>query len=237
MDYEPTYRIFSIGDSAITIDFGSVIDETVNTKVLALFKRLQQHPFAGMIEAVPAYSSLSIFYNVVALKKSVSANKIVSEWMKEEADRFIRQYSEIDMPPSVIMNIPVCYDEEFGIDLPQASKEKNLSIEEIIRMHCGRRYRVFMLGFLPGFPYMGEVDEKIAMPRKSQPRPVAAGSVAIAGRQTGIYSLASPGGWSIVGRTPLKLFDSGKEQPTLLNAGDTVEFYPISKEEFLKMQL
>ena len=153
--------------------------------------------------------------------------------MQEEADKFMRQHIEIDSGSSVIMNIPVCYDEEFGVDLQRIVEEKKLSKDEVIRLHCGKQYRVFMLGFLPGFPYMGEVDEKIAMPRKSEPKAVAAGSVAIAGRQTGIYPLASPGGWSVIGRTPLKLFDPEKERPTLLNAGDTVEFYSISKEEFL----
>ena len=236
MNYKSSYRIFSLGDSALTIDFGNVIDETINKRILALFKQLQQHPLPGMIEVVPAYSSLSIFYDVVALRKNVSHHNTVNEWMQREADKFMQQHIEIDPGSSTIMNIPVCYDEEFGTDLQQIAKEKKLSKEEIIRFHCSKQYRVFMLGFLPGFPYMGEVDEKIAMPRKSQPRQVAAGSVAIAGGQTGIYPLASPGGWSVIGRTPLKLFDPEKEKPSLLNAGDTVEFYSISKEDFLKMQ-
>jgi inhibitor of KinA len=236
MNLEPAYRIYSLGDSAITIDFGNVIDESINKKVLALFQRLQKHPLPGMIEAVPAYSSLSVFYDVIKLRKNISPNITVREWMQEMVNKFMQQNIESELESSVVMKIPVCYDEEFGIDLRQIAEEKKLSREEIIRLHCGKQYRVFMLGFLPGFPYMGEVDEKIAMPRKSQPRPVVAGNVAIAGRQTGIYPLASPGGWSVIGRTPLKLFDSQKEKPTLLNAGDTVEFYAISKEKFLTYQ-
>ncbi len=190
-----------------------------------------------MIEAVPAYSSLSIFYDVFELKKKAPQNKTVSEWVKEEAEKMMQQHIEVDSTVSQVVKIPVCYDEEFGIDLPRIAREKNLDKEEIIRLHYGKSYRVFMLGFLPGFPYMGEVDAKIVMPRKPQPEAVAAGSVAIAGWQTGIYSLASPGGWFIIGRTPLKLFDPDKEKPTLLNAGDTVEFYSISKKGFLNMSL
>lgn len=231
-----SYRIFPLGDSALTIDFGNVIDEKVNKKTLSLFKAFQKDPLPGMIEAVPAYSSVSIFYDPVVLKKNILQNKTASEWMREQAEKFIQQHDETDLAASATMNIPVCYDEEFGTDLKTISKEKKLSEEEIIHLHCSKPYRVFMLGFLPGFAYMGEVDEKIFMSRKPQPQQVITGSVAIAGKQTGIYPMDSPGGWYIIGRTPLKLFDPEKEQLTLLNTGDIVEFYSISKDEFLKYQ-
>ncbi|MFI5132853.1 MAG: 5-oxoprolinase subunit PxpB [Chitinophagales bacterium] len=237
MNHALSYSIFSLGDSAISIDFGNVIDEGINKKVLSLFQQLQKKPLPGMIEAVPAYSSLSIFYDVVVLKKNIPQNKTVSAWIKEEAEKFIQQHIEVDSTESKHIKIPVCYDEEFAVDLLQIAEEKKLNKEEIMRLHCSKFYRVFMLGFLPGFPYMGEVDEKIAMPRKPQPANVLAGSVAIAGRQTGIYSLASPGGWLVIGRTPIKLFDPGNEQPTLLSAGDVVEFYSISREEFLNFSV
>jgi inhibitor of KinA len=237
MNYASSYGIFPLGDAAISIDFGNVIDESINKRVLALFQWVQKNPLPGMIEAVPAYSSLSIFYDVVALRKNVPQNKTVSAWIKEEAEKLMQQHIDVGSAVSPVVRIPVCYDEEFGIDLSQIALEKKIDKEEIIRLHYSRSYRVFMLGFLPGFPYMGQVDERIAMPRKAQPAAVVAGSVAIAGRQTGIYPLASPGGWSILGRTPLKLFDPDKERSTLLSAGDTVEFYSISKEEFLNMSL
>lgn len=236
MNNDFTYRIFPLGDAALTIDFGNIIDENINRKVISLSKALQKDPLPEMIEAIPAYSSISILYNVIALKKNVAAGKTVFEWMWEKTDFFLRQHNQVDSSVSTIMKIPVCYDEEFGIDLVHIAKEKKLSKEEIVQLHTAIQYRVYMLGFLPGFPYLGEIDERIVMPRKPQPQTVAAGSVAIAGKQTGIYPLTSPGGWSVIGRTPIKVFDAEKEELTLLKAGDTVEFYSISKEKFLEMQ-
>jgi inhibitor of KinA len=236
MNNDFTYRIFPLGDSALTIDFGNTIDENINRKIISLFKVLQIDPLPGMIEAIPAYSSISILYNVIALKKNVPADKTVYEWIREKTEFFLRQHNQSDNSASAIIKIPVCYDEEFAPDMARIIKEKKISKEEVIQIHTGKQYRVYMLGFLPGFPYLGEIDEKIAMPRKPQPQSVAAGSVAIAGKQTGIYPLTSPGGWSVIGRTPIKLFDAEKEELTLLKAGNMVEFYSISKEEFLKMQ-
>ena len=145
-------------------------------------------------------------------------------------------YTDLESSESRLIKVPICYDEEFGIDLDRIAKEKKLSKEEIIQLHTGKKYKVYMLGFLPGFPYMGAVDEKIAMPRKAQPIMVTGGSIGIAGKQTGIYPFTSPGGWNIIGITPLRLFDQSKDEPTLLRTGDLVEFYSISKDEFLKMR-
>ncbi|HYM94191.1 MAG TPA: 5-oxoprolinase subunit PxpB [Chitinophagaceae bacterium] len=233
---EYPYSIFPLGDSAVTIDFGNVIDEAINKKILAFFSKLRKEPFYGMIEAVPAYSSLSIFYDPVILRKNISASGTILDHIKEEIEKFIRQTFDVNPELSAIIKVPVCYDKEFGTDLERISELKKIEKEEIVRLHCSKLYRVYMIGFLPGFPYMGEADEKIYVPRKSQPENVASGSVAIAGRQIGIYSLASPGGWSVIGRTPLKLFDATKKNPSLFNAGDTVEFYSISKDEFLNIQ-
>jgi inhibitor of KinA len=231
-----SYRIFPLGDSALTINFGNIIDENINKKITSLFKAIQQKPLKGMIEAIPAYSSLSILYDVVVLRKIIPSNKTVYDWMKDEAVKFLQQQVDADNSSSDVFKIPVCYDEEFALDLERFEKEKNISKEELIKIHTGKQYRVYMLGFLPGFPYMGEVDERISMPRKPQPQQVAAGSIGIAGRQTGIYPLTSPGGWSIIGRTPIKIFDAEKEELTFLKAGNIVQFYPISKEEFLKFE-
>jgi inhibitor of KinA len=132
-----------------------------------------------------------------------------------------------------MITIPVCYEKEFALDIEEIATVKNISINELIEIYTSKIYHVYMMGFLPGFAYMGEVDEKLEMPRKQQPRQtVEAGSVGIAGRQTGIYPLASPGGWQIIGRTPLKLFDAEKKEPTLLKAGDKAKFISISKDEF-----
>ena len=232
----PPYKIFPLGDSALTIDFGNVISEEINKKVISLFNYLQQHPLNGMIEAIPAYSSVTIFYNVFLVKQENSDDTTAYEFMKSNAEEFLLKNIEADAGTSNIIRIPVCYDEEFGIDLTWMSDQKNISVDEIVQIHCSQKYRVYMLGFLPGFAYMGEVDEKIAAPRKPQPQKIIAGSVGIAGRQTGIYPMNSPGGWQIIGRTPFKLFDANRQSPCLSKAGDEVEFYSITKDEFENYQ-
>jgi inhibitor of KinA len=127
----------------------------------------------------------------------------------------------------------VCYGEKYAWDINEIAKEKSIPVDEIIRLHTAKKYRVYMIGFLPGFAYMGEVDEKIAIPRKAQPRTsVEGGSVGIAGMQTGIYPIDSPGGWQIIGKTPLKLFDKERDDPVLLKPGDEIEFYSITENEF-----
>ena len=226
------YRIFPLGDAAITVDFGNVIDETINRKVQALFYQLLDDPLTGMIEAVPAYSSVTIYYDVYTIGKILPGGKTVYEFMVEQMNERLKQpFSETDTV-SRLVNIPVCYEKEFAPDIEELAKEKNISVDEVIRIHTSKQYQVYMLGFLPGFAYMGKVDERIIIPRKPQPVTVAAGSVGIAGKQTGIYPLASPGGWQIIGRTPLMLFDAMKGEPTFLKTGDTVQFIPITKNEF-----
>ncbi len=188
-----------------------------------------------MIEVVPAYSSYTVYYDLKILKNKIQSHKTVFDWMRQQLENRLQQPVQQDQTEERLVNIPVCYDEEFAMDIQHFAIEKIISVEEVIRIHTSKKYKVYMLGFLPGFAYMGEVDEKISMPRKPQPVNIAAGSVGIAGKQTGIYPLASPGGWQIIGRTPIKLFDEEKEEPTLLNAGDVVQFFAISKDEFEKI--
>ncbi len=229
------YRIFPLGDSAITVDFGNCINEGINKEVIARFNQLQQQPLPGMIEAVPAYSALTIHYDVLIVKKKTTAEQTVYECMKQQLEKRLQQPFQHSEAKERLIKIPVCYDNEFAMDIQLLAVTKNISVEEVIQTHTAKIYKVYMLGFLPGFSYMGEVDERIAIPRKSQPVSIAAGSVGIAGKQTGIYPLASPGGWQIIGKTPLKLFDAEKEEPTLLRAGDRVQFYSINKNEFEKI--
>jgi inhibitor of KinA len=228
----PSYRIFPLGDAAVTIDFGNVIDDTINQKVLALFYQLSNDTLQGMIEAIPAYSSLTVYYDVYNTSKKIPAGKTVHEFISEQLHLRLQQPVPENETVSELITIPVCYEKEFAPDIEYLASEKNITVDEVIHIHTSKQYRVYMLGFLPGFSYMGEVDDKIAMPRKAQPVTVAAGSVGIAGKQTGIYPLASPGGWQIIGSTPLKLLNAEKETPTLLKAGDTVQFISISKNEF-----
>jgi inhibitor of KinA len=228
-----SYRIFPLGDSAITLDFGNVIDETINRKVIALFHSLNKEPWPGMIEVVPAYSSLTVYYDVFQLRKSISPGNNVCEWMTAQLDKRMQLPLLQNDSLSRLVRIPVCYEKEFALDIEEIASAKNITDNEVISIHTLKTYRVYMLGFLPGFAYMGEVDKQIEMPRRLQPRQkVDAGSVGIAGRQTGIYPLASPGGWQIIGCTPLKMFDAKKEKPTFLEIGDTVQFFSISKNEF-----
>lgn len=236
MLHMPDHIIFPLGDAALTVDFGNSISEAVNKKVVSLFKELQNSPLPGMIEAVPAYSSLTVFYDILSLRKKVPPEKTVFEWMKKKVDTFLQHPAGFTDEGGKLIRIPVCYDHDLGNDLTGISERKKITTDEIVRLHTSTIYRVYMLGFLPGFPYMGEVDERIAVPRKHEPAPVAAGSAGIAGKQTGIYPFDSPGGWQIVGRTPIKLFNKEKQEPTLLNAGDNVQFYSISRDEFENYQ-
>lgn len=230
------YHIFPLGDSALTIDFGNCIDEDINQVVIARFNQLRQHPLPGMIEAVPAYSSLTIHYDLLALKKKMTAGHTVYEWMEQQLQKQLKHPILYKQEKERLINIPVCYEEEFAGDIQQLAAKNNISVNEVIQIHTSKTYKVYMLGFLPGFSYLGEVNEKITIPRKPKPVNIEAGSVGIAGKQTGIYPLTSPGGWQIIGRTPVKLFDATREEPTLLRAGDGVQFFSITKNDFYEIQ-
>ncbi|MEO7924823.1 MAG: 5-oxoprolinase subunit PxpB [Chitinophagaceae bacterium] len=227
-----TYRIYPLGDAALTVDFGNKINETINREVIARFNQLRKEPFPGMIEALPAYSSYTVYYDILTVKlsdPSISA----FESVKKQVEKRLALAVTYDESSGRLMRIPVCYEHEYAPDIHYLAAEKNIQVEEVIRLHTSKNYKVYMLGFLPGFSYMGEVDDRIAMPRKPQPQAVAAGGVGIAGKQTGIYPLASPGGWQIIGQTPLKLFTvNNEEDPAMLRAGDSVQFFSISKNEF-----
>lgn len=228
----PNHTVFPISDSALTIDFGNVISESINQFVLSLFHAIKTNPVAGMIEVVPAYSTLTLYYDLYFLRKQVPAGQLVYDWVASQLLQRLNVAEQKNDTSSTIVTIPVCYEKEFAPDIEYIARKKNISVDDLISIHLSKQYRVFMLGFLPGFSYMGEVDEKIAIPRKHRPVTVAAGSVGIAGRQTGIYPLVCPGGWQIIGRTPLQLFDAKKKDPVLLKAGDKIQFTPISKNEF-----
>jgi inhibitor of KinA len=228
--YFVAMRIFPLGETALTIEFGGEISFTINDKVLAVAEYLRQNPFEGLIEIVPAYASLTCFYDVRRARR-----RRVEEVLRQAAAESSSRVKQIAEPR--LIEIPVCYAPEFAPDLEFVAKINNISAAEVVRLHVSCIYRVFMLGFLPGFPYLGETDEKIAAPRKSEPRlRVAAGSVGIAGRQTGVYTLDAPGGWQIIGKTPLAFFDSLPHAPTLLQAGDNARFYEISLSEFERLR-
>ncbi len=224
------YTIFPLGDSALTVDYGNTIDPGINAEVIARYRQLEKDPLPAMIEAVPAYSSITIYYDPLQAKKNILQGTAF-EWMKEEVEKHLLVSVNHSPEEERRVRVPVCYDPAFAPDLQRIAGEKNISVDELIAIHCSMEYKVYMLGFLPGFPYMGLVDEKISTSRKPQPKNMKAGSVGIAGRQTGIYPLDSPGGWQIIGRTPLKLFDPQKDEPVYFKPGDIVRFYPITVKE------
>ncbi|MGZ8558520.1 MAG: 5-oxoprolinase subunit PxpB [Chitinophagaceae bacterium] len=230
-----SYHIFPLGDSALTIDYGNIIDEQVNKEVIARAAQMKEN-LADIIEVAPAYSSLTIYFDLLKLKKQSPKDKLVYDYLKERVEKLLQQPLQLKENQDRFIKIPVCYEPEFATDIHTVAIANNITVEEVVTLHFSKTYRVYMLGFLPGFSYMGELDEKIATPRKPQPQTVAPGSVGIAGRQTGVYPLASPGGWQIIGRTPLMLFDAGADDPALLRAGDHVEFFSITKNDFYDIQ-
>jgi inhibitor of KinA len=226
------YQLFPLGDSAVTIDYGNLIDELINKEVIARFNEFSAHPLPCQKELVPAYSSITVYFDVLSLKKKHAADQSAFEHMQNEMVKRLSVASSHEQVDSELIKIPVCYDPEYAPDLISFCEHTNLHIEELLSIHTATVYKVYMMGFLPGFSYMGQVDERIAMARKPQPELVMAGGVGIAGRQTGIYPLDSPGGWHIIGRCPLKIFDAKREDPSLIKAGDRIQFYPISRHEY-----
>lgn len=225
---EDTFRIVPLGQDALLVEFGNRIDNALHENVMDLFHRLKTvAPF--FVDVVPSYASLAVYYDVLSLS---TKEKTAYERVKEILLPLLRQVDRHPVPVEAERAIPVCYAPACAPDLEDLAKQKGLTTEDVIRIHTAKPYRVYLLGFLPGFPYLGSVDQRIATPRKSSPRTaVPAGSVGIAGAQTGIYPLASPGGWNIIGRTPLSLFNKDQENPVLLQPGDRVRFYAITEDE------
>ena len=230
VSYHP-YSIFPLGDNALTIDFGNTIDLLLNQKVQSLYHLLLNKKWGEVLDVVPAYSSISVYYDICAIP-SLDPKKTAFEWMAEKIEILTGEVVEIYHETNRKIQVPVCYSLKFGTELEELAQHKGLTTEQVIQIHTSKSYRVYMLGFLPGFAYMGDVDDTISMARRPQPKKVAAGSVGIAGKQTGIYPLACPGGWQIIGRTPLNLFDQQQPSPVLFQQGDEVTFYSISEDEF-----
>jgi inhibitor of KinA len=213
-----------MGDSAIVAELGQKMDQETHFRVKALAAALKKNPFRGMTGYVPAFTTLTVFYDPLSLSFTEMSRRLQS--LAEDIG------TGEELQPKVV-EIPVCYGGEFGPDLPFVAEYNKLSPEEVIRIHASGEYLVYMIGFAPGFPYLGGMSERIAAPRKPSPRvKVPAGSVGIAGKQTGIYSLDSPGGWQLIGRTPLSLFRVDRNPPGLLEMGDIVRFRPISRAEY-----
>ena len=225
----PAPLFFPMGDQALIVEFGDRIDPALSAQIAAVAKQLREALPIGVIDIVPAYSTLALHYDPAA----VGAGTSPYDALVETIDAWLKTQPAAAPPDSPLIEIPVCYGGAFGEDLEGLAESCNLSVEEVIAIHSSAAYYVHMLGFVPGFAYLGGLDARLATPRRDTPRPhVPAGSVAIGGEQTGVYPLDTPGGWHIIGRTPLRLFKPDAMPPSLLNAGDTVRFVPISAHEF-----
>ncbi|MCS6992236.1 MAG: 5-oxoprolinase subunit PxpB [Anaerolineales bacterium] len=211
----PAARIFTLSDTALLIRLGEVLDPALNRRVHLLAAALKAAPLPGFLECVPGYASLTVHYDPLALTESE-----VRTWLKTR----LHLVEETAQRPTQTIEVPVVYN---GPDLDFVAETCHLAPDEVIRLHCGTRYTVYMMGFTPGFPYLGILPEALRVPRLPTPRArVPAGSVAIAGAQTGIYPVESPGGWRLIGHTPLTLFDPNRTPPFLFAPGDEVRFLP-----------
>ena len=228
--------ICSLGDSALVIQLGEGISSLIHNKIINIVDSLEADPFEGFIEAIPGYNNVTVFYDPVIVHLNNSQNmqpspfKIVSDFMMF----YIERSNKMIETEKRLVEIPVSYGEELGPDLEYVAMFNNITPEMVIKLHAQKDYLIYMIGFAPGFPHLGNIDKKITTPRKEKPRPrVSAGSVGIAGKQTGIYSLESPGGWQVIGQTPVNLFNPKSAPPTLLKPGDKIRFIPITKDEFI----
>jgi KipI family sensor histidine kinase inhibitor len=227
MHYDtPRYRL--MGDRSVLVELGDEISPRVNQNVRELFVGLDHQMIDGILELVPGYRSLLVVFNPL---------EIELENLKIKIDETARHMGTSELPPPKTIEIPVVYGDEYGPDLEWVAEFQKITTEEVIRLHSEPLYRVYMIGFMPGYPYLGEVPDALVTPRRETPRThVPRGSVAIAQKQTGIYPVESPGGWQIIGRTPVGLFDPDQKQPSLLEMGDQVKFYAISREDMQKWQ-
>ena len=221
-------KIFPLGESAVVVEFGNIISEDLNRKAICLAEHLTANPFPGYIESVPAYTSTTIFYDLVEVRRRSEDRQSVFDSIAHILRLALADMKFSEEAQRDVIKIPATFNKQSGPDLEFVSETSSLAIDEIIKIFTSATYRVYMVGFLPGFAYMGELDERLSMPRKQQPRQaVPKGSIGVAGRQTGIYPLESPGGWQLIGRTEIELFMPDNERPTLLGPGDVVRFVPI----------
>jgi inhibitor of KinA len=222
-----TVAVDPVGDQGFAVRFGAGMDPAVGAQVSAAVQRLEQGRPVGVVDVVPGYASLLVIHDPVAGDPDE-----VRGWIRERLSRTVTEVA----PAGRTVRIPVLYHPRLAPDLEELARDKGLTVEALIALHTGAAYRCCLLGFRPGFPFLGGLDARLHAPRLATPRVrVPAGSVGIGGQQTGIYPVDSPGGWRIIGRTPLRLFDPGRPDPFLVHPGDTVAFHAIGAEMFQEM--
>ena len=221
-------RYLVAGDSAVCVEFGNEISPEINKKIRAFKIAVEKSDIPGIVETVPTYRSLLVHYHpeVIGFKA-----------LTEEFDKLMGSLSSIPIPPPTVIEIPVLYGGEMGPDIENVAEHNHKTVEEVIKIHTSEEYLIYMIGFIAGFPYLGGMSKEIATPRLKSPRvKIEVVSVGIAGEHTGIYPVASPGGWQLIGRTPLKLYDADREKPVLLEAGQYIKFAAVTEEEYKKIE-
>ncbi|MBR4163912.1 MAG: 5-oxoprolinase subunit PxpB [Solobacterium sp.] len=221
------YEILPCGDTAVLIRFEQKIDPAILRQVTMMANAIKEAEIKGILDLIPAYASILVCIDPL----KTDMRSIIAEIEKLKPEK------QSEKEEQRMIRIPVLYGRPFAEDLEHVAKHAGISIEEVIRIHTANTYPVYMIGFLPGFPYLGNLDERIHTPRRTEPRTdIPAGAVGIGGSQTGVYPISSPGGWHIIGQTPVKLYDSDQKQPVLLQSGDLIQFYAINEDEYEKIE-
>jgi inhibitor of KinA len=234
---ETPITIVPLGDSALIVgvceNFADAPDKTLGA-VLKVQRCLEKARLPGVVETVAGYTTVALFFDPVRVLDAGAKPDTLFDWLANRVREAMRdRRMRVAAGEVRLIEIPVCYDREFAPDLDQVARHAGLAVQRVINLHSGAEYRVHCLGFTPGFPYLSGLPAELATPRRTIPqKEVAAGSVAIGGTQTGVYPVKSPGGWNVIGRTPLPLFDAQKDPPSLLRAGDRIRFRVITREEF-----
>ena len=218
------------GDQSLVVELGDSIDAGTNRRVQGLTRAVEASSVPGIVDVIPSYRSLLVNYDPL---------EITTAELRKHIERLEKKLKDRGLKPDRVVRIPTLYGGEHGPDIDFVADHAGLSVQEVVSLHSGRDYPVYMLGFSPGFPYLGDMSETLATPRLDTPRTLTpAGSVGIAESQTGIYPLASPGGWRLIGRTPVRMFDPEREPPSVLRPGDLVRFEPLdSIEQFEEIEL
>lgn len=225
-------RVLPLGDAAVLVDFTDTLDLATNARIQQLAEAIRRRGVPWIRDVVPALGSLALHFDPDRITPEVHPTEAAAALVKDCLSRRLPNLDDL----ARAVEVPVCYDAEFAPDLAEIAERCRVKVEEAIRRHCASPHRVLMVGFAPGHPYIGGLDEKLSVPRRTTPRPsVIAGSVAIANTQSVVYPFTISGGWNIIGRTPLRVFDAARQPPALMGPGDRVKFTPISREQYERL--